>query len=382
MAALDPWTPEDGWRNVKHVKHDGSLLLHTSYPPLASWTVASLLALGLPFDVAIRLPTLASMNLFFIGQWLLARAIWGERAAGFAVGYAAFCPFIIFKYGLMCLFESLALGPVMLAAGLLASPARCTLARLSILALAVISALYCWIAWIIIVPCAVREVVHGRRRFGILLAIISTTIPVGAHLLTIALAVGSLNELLQVFVGFTRHVVQRSLSVSDDGTKITYRIMARELAQRCAMLGGYVPTVSALIVLARLAIGWDAARSGFWVPLLFAFGLPLSFVALNIAFHHPFLMVTLIPALTLCAGWVSTGPFEDLGDRPWKKLVAGAIVFLGFVCLDVWPNRSMAEVTAKDIRSEQIFELIGQTIRKEDLVIVNPTIAMIHQIEG
>jgi hypothetical protein len=166
--------------NVRSISRDGTLNVHVSYPPLASWTVAALLASGLSFNVSIRLPVLISMNLFFIGQWALARALWGRTAAGLAVAYAALCPFILFKCGLMCVFESLALGPVMLAAGLLATPARGGLARLAIVTLAVISVLYCWIAWIIVLPCAVREVVLDRRRFGILLGATSVIIPVGS----------------------------------------------------------------------------------------------------------------------------------------------------------------------------------------------------------
>jgi hypothetical protein len=371
-----------GGANVRDVKQDGSLTLHTSYPPLASWTVAAFLALGLPFNVAIRLPALVSMNLFFIGQWVLARALWGERAAGFAVAYAAFCPLILFRYGLMYVFESLALGPVMLAAGLLASPARGTLARLAIVTLAVISALYCWIAWIVLLPCAAREVLLGRKRFGFMLAAISVIIPAGLHLATIALAIGTFQGLLDEIGGFLHHVLVRSSSVADTGEQVTYKMMGRELTLRCSYLVGYVPTVSALILLARLAVGWDRARSGFWIALLFAFGLPLSFVALNIAFHHDFLLVTLIPALTLSAAWVSVGPFEDLNDPPWKGLAAGLIVFLGFAYVDVWRNRWLDDVTAEDIRSEQIFELIGRTIRQEDFVIVNPPVANITKLPG
>ena len=335
-----------------------------------------MLAAGLPFTVATRLPTLVSMNLFFIGLWALARAFWGVRAANFAVAYAALCPFILFKFGLMCVFESLALGPVMVATGLLAFPARGRLARLTIVTLAVVSALYCWIAWIIIVPCAVREWLLGRRRFGFMLAAASVVIPAGVHLATIGLAIGSARELLNQLGKFLQHVLLRSSPpVTETGDAINHVKMLRMLVDRCIKLVGYVPTVAALILLARLAVGWDRNRSGFWIALLFAFGLPLSFVALNIAFLHPYLMVTLVPVLALSAAWVSVGPFEDLDDPPWKGLVAGLIVFLGFVYLDVWPNRRVARVEAEDVRSEQIFELVGRTIRPDDFVIVNPPIA-------
>jgi hypothetical protein len=372
-----------GGANVRDVKQDGSLTLHTSYPPLASWTIAALLAAGLPFNVATRLPTLVSMNLFFVGLWALARALWGARAAGFAVAYAALCPFILFKVGLMCMFESLALGPVMVAAGLLASPARGRLARLAIVTLAVTSALYCWIAWIIIVPCAAREWVLGRRRFGFALAAASVVIPAAVHLVTIGLAIGSARELLNQLSTLSQHVLLRSSPpVTETGSAINHPKMLRVLADRCIKLVGCVPTVAALILLGRLAVGWDRNRSGFWVPLLIAFGLPLSFVALNIAFLHVYLMVTLVPALALSAAWVSVGPFENLDGPPWRGLAAGLIVFLGFVYLDVWPNRWIARVEPEDVRSEQIFELVGRTIRPDDFVIVNPPIANLAWHKG
>jgi hypothetical protein len=358
--------------NVRDVRQDGSLTLHTSYSPLASWAVAVPLALGLPFNVSTRIPNLISMNLFFAGLWMLVRRLWGERAAAFALAYAAFCPFILFKYGLMTIFELLALGPLMVAAALLASEARGRWVKLGILVLSTISVLYSWIAWVVILPCAARESLIGRRRFGLMLASVTVLIPVTVHLTTIALAVGSLQGLVDEVMLLANHVRLRS-SIYDlkGGPRVTHVQMARELANRCLRLVGHVPTVSSLILLARVAAGWDRWRSGFWVLLMFALGLPLSLLAVNIAYEHDFLIVTLIPALALSAAWVSVGPFADLEDRPRLALPAGLIVFAGFIYLDVLPNRHMARLEAEDIRAEQISKLIGQTIRPDDFVIVN-----------
>jgi hypothetical protein len=362
--------------SVRDVRQDGSLTLHTSYPPGAAWSVAVPMALGLPFNVSVRLPNLISMNLLFAGVWMLARSLWGERAAGFAAAYAAFCPFILLHYGLMTVFESLSLGPLMVAAGLLASEVRGRWARLAIVVLSVISVLYCWIAWVVIWPCAVREALLGRKRFGLMLASASILIPVALHLLTIGLALGSVQGLLDQLTLLAKHARLRSSAVSMSDYRVIHHVqMARALAHRCLSLVGHVPTVSALIVLARAAVGWDRWRSAFWVVVLVALGLPQSLVAVNIAYLHPFLLILLVPALALSAAWVSVGPFADLEDRPPLALLAGLIVFAGFVYLDVLPNRYMLRVRAEDIREEQISELVARTVRMDDFVIVNAAAA-------
>lgn len=104
--------------NVTAIRQDGGLVLHRSYGPMASWVVALSMATGLPYDPAVRLPALISMNLFLIGTGLLAWRLGGSRASLAAMIVAALAPVVLFRYSLLCVFENLGLGPFMLAMGI------------------------------------------------------------------------------------------------------------------------------------------------------------------------------------------------------------------------------------------------------------------------
>ncbi len=360
--------------NVRHITQDGKLTLHTSYGPLASWTVAVPMALGVPFDQAVRLPVIVSMILFFSGLWALATNLWGERVGGFALIYAATCPALLFRYSTFCVFETLGLGPLMLSLALLSGEKRGPGVRLAIVILAIISTMYSWIAWAAILPAAGREVWLGRRRFGVGLAATAIVIPVAVHLVTIGLAVGSIEGLVAQLGEFAQHVNLRSSSRLAASDQLNHLGMARILADRSLSWIGKVPAVATLIFMAALAAGWPRFRGRFWVVTLLAYGLPLSLLAINIAMHQFFLLM-IVPVEAMAAGFVSRYAFESLVDRPAARVAAGMILLAGFFYIDVIPQRGNARPNAMAFRQERIARLIGRTVQPDDFLIVNPPIA-------
>jgi hypothetical protein len=76
------------------------------------------MAAGLPYDLAVRLPVMCSMNLFLVGTGLLAWRLGGRVAAIVALIVSALVPVVLFRYSLLCVFENLGLGPFMLAVGI------------------------------------------------------------------------------------------------------------------------------------------------------------------------------------------------------------------------------------------------------------------------
>lgn len=362
-----------GGSNTWCFNRAGAPVVHKSYPPLSSWTVAVPLAAGLPFNAATRLPVLLSMNLFFLGLWGLAVRLWGVQVAGMALAFAAGCPVVLLKYPLLCVFESLALGPLMACLALLAGPGRRLETRAAILVLAAASVLYSWICWVAILPCLAREAALGRRAFAAALVVASIVLPVGIYLVTISLSsegAGGLAPSLVSFFGHLRELASGNMDETGEQS-ITFVHMVRIMAERCLNLVGRVPTVLTLALMARLVAGAGETRGWAWLVLLVVFALPLNLFARNVAFHHDFFILLMVPALALGSARAALGLFG--GPEAWapRRLVGVAVLLLGFLYLDVLPHRGWRRSTDADRRQEQIADLLAATIGPADLVIVN-----------
>jgi len=350
--------------NVTAIRQDRSLELHLSYTPLASWAVALPMAAGLPFHAAIRLPVLLSINLFLASLWHFARGLRGPRVAALALAFAAFSPILLFRYGMTCIFEILALGPLMAFVALAARPTRDTATWAGLAIMAVAAVMLSWICWLVILPCVVREARSGRRMGALGLGAIAIAIPIGVHFGTIALAAGGG---LDGFATFLRHVAYRASGAGEGaraGGVVTYPAILRLLLVRWVRNLGIIPLAGVAIVLVRAVLRrGDGAGVG-WILLLLAFALPMN-LARNLAFLHDFFIILFLPAAALCAGIV----LARLGGR-WRDFPLFLAVGTALV-IDAGPARKVAGPRPGDARLGRIADAIGAVVQPDDLVIAD-----------
>lgn len=190
--------------NVTAIRQDGGLVLHRSYGPMASWVVALGMAAGLPYDLAIRLPVLVSMNLFLVGTGLLAWRLGGPTAALVALIVAALAPVVLFRYSLLYVFENLGLGPFMLAVGIGLKPGS-RKRSIAVGSLATLSVLFSWIFLTVLVPWLGWDAVRRRRAGSAALAVATMAIPLTIYL-------GTLQAVTRDCLGDLRSFLGTSLS--------------------------------------------------------------------------------------------------------------------------------------------------------------------------
>jgi hypothetical protein len=352
--------------NVAAIRNDGSLEIHRAYSPLASWTVALPMAAGLSFDDSIRLPVLLSLNAFLVGLWSFARGRWGDRVAALALLCAAFSPILLFKYGITCIFEILALGPLMVAVALFAQPVRGPKVWAGLVALSVASVMYSWICWLVVIPCVLREAFKGHRTGAACVGLSSVAVPVLVHFATMALASGDLSGDI---VNFFFHIGERLSDRDRQGRPvITYAVIVRLLALRWLRDIGAIPLACTAICLVAAVVPRFRVDGWPWVALLFAFALPLN-LARNIALHD-FFVILFVPVAALSAGLVIGTAVSRLRRVPAQAWATGLVlaVFLG---LDVLPKRRMMTLTPASYRQATIADEIGRVVAKDDFVIVN-----------
>jgi hypothetical protein len=352
--------------NVSVVRQDGRPVVHRSYSPMASWQVALPMALGLDFDLSVRLPVLISSNLFLIGLWWLVEARWGARQADLSAMFAAFCPVFLFRYGLTCIFEILAIGPLMMAAALFARPRR-DLARCGLIAgLAFVAVMDSWICWLVVVPALVRDWRGGHRRAALAIGSATVILPVVVHFLLLGLATG---DLVGDVWYFFQHISERSSAESTARkSPVTYLEILGLLATRWRRGIGLVP--AAFVLLGGLAIASRRRVPGWgWVVALMIMALPLN-LARNIAYFHDFFIILFVPPAAICAGlgtyWLATR-FE--GHR--ARTAAVVLVMAAFLGLDVVPRYRLGSVFPKDHEQDAIARSIGEAVRPGDFVIAN-----------
>ena len=240
--------------NITAIRQDGGLIVHRSYGPMASWVVALGMEAGLPYDLAVRLPVLVSMNLVLVGTGLLGWQLGGPVAASSAAIVAALVPVVLFRYSLLCVFENLGLGPFMLAVGI-GLRARISPRSVAVGVLATLSVLFSWIFLAVLAPWLGGNAVRRRRPGAFALALAAMVIPLAVYLATLQAVTGDCVGDLRSFL---RHVGQRSswsTLRSDDATVLTPALMLRLNGVRLVRNLGRVPLAGAvlgLVVLVRL----------------------------------------------------------------------------------------------------------------------------------
>jgi hypothetical protein len=354
--------------NVAAIRDDGSLEIHRSYAPLASWTVALLMAAGLSFDHAVRIPVLLWLNAFLVALWSFARDRWGDRVAAFALLFAASCPILLFKHGITCIFEILALGPLMVAVALFARPARGPGIWTGLVVMSVAAVMYSWICWLVIIPCAVREAWKGHRAGAVGVGVSAVAVPILVHFTTMALASG---DPCGDVANFFFHIGERASNLDRQGRPITYAMVWRLLINRWVKDIGSISLVCTAACLASAVVPRRRVGGWPWIALLFAFALPLN-LARNIALHD-FFAILFVPVAALSAGLVVGTAVSRPRGVPAQALAIGLVlaVLLG---VDVLPKRRMMTLTPDSYRQATIADEIGRVIRKDDFVIVNPEV--------
>lgn len=351
--------------NVTTIRDGGGLELHRSYSPLASWVVALPMAAGLPFHDAVRLPVLLSMNLFLASLWAFARGRWGGRVAAVALAYAALCPVIFLRYGLACIFEILALGPLMAVVALYAGPSRTSWARLGMVASSIAAVMFSWICWLVVVPCAIREARRGRVLWACLAGGAAIVVPVALHFGATARASGDPRADV---LSFVHHVGFRA-SAGDARVMpvVTFRMLFEAQAVRWSRNLGAL-SLAAMGVAAVAA--WRRKPQGWrWLVLLLAFALPMN-LARNLAYYHDFFIILFVPAVALVVGLVVAGLAARICNPAGRgALMAGLLV--GFLLIDVLPMRKPMKLRAADVRQQSIADGLGAIVRPDDFVVVN-----------
>ena len=353
--------------NVTTIRDDGSLELHRSYSPMASWVVALPMAAGLPFHASLRLPVLLSMNLFLAALWSFARDRWGPRVAAGALTFAALCPVVSVRYGLACIFEILAMGPVMAAVALFARPSRTARAWLAIVAASIVAAMFSWICWAAIVPCLLREAMRGRVRGAILSGVFILAVPPSLHFAVTAWASGDARGDL---FGFAHHVAFRASGGDVKVAKVvSYGMLLEAQRVRWARNLG-IGSVASLAVVVGMALRDRRCVEGWkWLVLWLAFALPMN-LARNLAFYHDFLIILFVPFVALAAGLAVDRLAGGLRSRPVRRL-AMAVLVLAMLLVDVLPARKPLRPNPRDIQQQAIADGLGAAIRPGDFVVAN-----------
>ncbi|WP_165066739.1 ArnT family glycosyltransferase [Paludisphaera rhizosphaerae] len=355
--------------NVTAIRRDGGLILHRSYGPAASWVVALGMAAGLPYDGAVRLPVLVSMNFFLIGVGLLARRLAGDRAGLAAMVVAGLTPVVLFRYSLLCVFENLGLGPFMLALGI-GLDTRSRWRTVTVGAAGTLAVMFSWIFLGVLAPWLGWRTIRGRR-FDLLAATLAvTTIPFIVYLGTLQAATGdALGDVRQ----FVHHIGERSswsTLKQNDTTVLTPWSMACLNGVRLVRNVGRIPLAAALLSAAVL-VRRRRFKALAWCLGLLVLALPLNF-APNLAFLHDFFVLLYVPSFALAAGMA----VEPIAARLSARAAVGilAAVLAAFVIVDLTPAARILRSSSEDRRQDAIARELGRTIGPDDLIVADPSV--------
>jgi hypothetical protein len=354
--------------NITGVKQDGTLIIHASYSPLASWTAAVPMALGVPFRASTKIVTIASMNLFFIAFWYVLRQHGNPWVASFGAAYAAMFPVTLLEYGQSCIFEILGLGPTFCAFALFSQPRRTPGIWLAIAMASILGVMYSWFDLMIVGPCILREVLVRGRREGLIIGALALVVPIAVHFTILVLASGSTEPIRSMF----SHALERTGSVGDRSEVIRYTHVVYMVVTRWKELLGTLAFAATVLWLIHQLIEWRKTEVGFTTAVLLAYGLPLNLVMRN-ASNHEFFIIMFAPLAALALARVSWIFLGSTGARESRLLLGMALVFLCFLYSDVWIVRFHAHRGEFDTRMAAIGDEVARNIRLGDFVIAGPS---------
>lgn len=355
--------------NVTAIRQDGRLILHRSYGPAASWVVALGMAAGLPYDLAVRLPVLVSMNLFLVGVGLLASRLGGRAAGLVAMIVAGLTPVVLFRYSLLCVFENLGIGPFMLAVGMGLDP-RSRLRTVAVGVAGTFAGLFSWIFLGVLAPWLGWRTIRDRRGDVAAAALAVAAVPVVVYLGTLQAATGdALGDVRQ----FVHHIGERaswSTLNQKDATVLTSSYMAGLNGVRLVRNVGRIPLAAAVVSLAVLVRRRRFAAVA-WCLGLLTVALPLNFSP-NLAYLHDFFVLLYVPPIALAVGLGVESLSARLSSRAARLAFAAAVA--GFVILDVAPAARVVRSSREDVRQDAIAGELGRAVGPGDLIVADPSV--------
>jgi len=353
--------------NVTVVRQDGTLDIHTSYSPLASWVTALPLRFGVPFDAATQGTAIVHVLVFLVAFRTFIYHLYGALRANVALAYAAFFPVVLFFYGRSCIFEVLGLGPLMVGLALLTQPKRNVLVWLSVAVAFLLAVMYSWIFWLVALPCLVHEALDGSRRAAFVIGVIVVLLPVAVHFGTILLASGSLRS-------FFRHIGERAAGIAgNSGRHLSYWEVAKVLLDRYRALIGSVGLVSTLFALCRCTAGSWSGHRPFWYSVLLVYAIPLNLLMRNLAFHHDFVIILFVPLAALAAAWLTCLASDALPESLSARCLFWGGVMMSFFVCDIFPARHVLARGPECEVAQGICRAIGTLVDPGDFVILSPS---------
>jgi hypothetical protein len=235
--------------------------------------------------------------------------------------------------------------------------------------MSIAAAMYSWICWLALVPCVVREWRLGRPRASLVLGVLILGVPTSIHFVLTGLASGHLLADLKIFFD---HIAERSASRTHrTTTEISYLEIIQIGLKRWLKGIGLIPLAFTAACLVVIGLRRRMPGQG-WVLALFAMALPLN-LARNIAYLHDFFIILFLPVAAVCAGvgsWWLVTRLE--GDR--RRALAIVAILGVFLVRDVAPRFKTVRPSRVDYQQAAIARAIGQTVDKDDFVIVNPAV--------
>src|SRR5262249_34578851 len=91
------------------------------------------------------------------------------------------------------------------------------------------------------------------------------------------------------------------------------------------------------------------------------------------AYHHEFFVLMFAPLAALAVARISWHVMRASGRETTRAVAGSALVFLGFLAFDWWPQRHLAGRLADAPRLEAIGDLIARTVGPDDMILAGPS---------
>jgi hypothetical protein len=360
--------------NLTAVDYSGEPRYYYSYTPLASWLLAAPMALGVQFHTAVRTVTLCLSCLFLLGLWLFAGSVWGLKTANLTV---TLMPFMLtmYIYGLSAIWEIMALGPLFCALALFSSRRpRNTWWFLGAILFCVCAVCLSWLCWLVILPCAWREVRSRRFAAGF-------TVGLSAIFLPIAWQLGALAATGISFAAFLSHCMDRMGATQWDyaAPVMGYKQLVGVFLDRSQNAFGAILfslSILGLIYVASYALcrrtrGELGAK---WLLVLVVFGLPLNLLARNVATYHDFFPILFAPVVAILTAILFLVLFEQLVKDKERQIHVPAFLslLLAVSATTLWPCRDSILPNAGERVMQQLAIKLGDIVKADDVLLVSP----------
>ena len=370
--------------NLAAVGYDGEPSFYVTYTPFASWLLAIPMAVGVPFDPAVR-GFMFTLSLWFLASlWGFSRNVWGVRVANLAIVCAAIMP-IGLQWSLACIWEIMALAPAFCVLWLVSSPRprdRRWIAATAVCGVA--AGMFSWMSWAIVLPCALREA-RGGRRLAAGLAAVMLGVPALVQLWTLRVSGSSVGLLMG-------HILWRASGVGADMNTSAYGFheLFDVFWDRATVGLGLVPAACTVIMtgacIARIGVRPRGPSGGAkWILVMLAFAVPLNLLARNVATIHNFFPVLFWPLAAICTALViermmSSSAREGRDEWAWRTAAGLMVAFM--LISSTWRQAGDYRPSARDLPTEAIARAIGQQADGSAVIIGSPFFGLASVADG